>query len=128
MVAPDNPAAAQSPEGQPAHASELAAAQRVGEAIARRRRERVHERLVDALNNPDPSAAVLGCISADLMTVGLRIGSAILRDAGQRPINLDDVEHESPAINLYIRVTKQVAQIEQIQLNRARARSDRPGR
>jgi hypothetical protein len=65
-------------------------------------------------------------VTADLLTVGMRLGGAILKAPGRRSIELDDVDKQTPAVNLLIRTTKQVAQLEQLRIHLARAKSDRP--
>jgi hypothetical protein len=95
------------------------------DSVARRRRERIREHLDQALSDPDPTSAALGCVTADLLTVSTRLGCAILKDSGRHSIDLDDVDQQLPAVNLLIRTTKQVAQIEQLRIQ-LRARSDLP--
>jgi hypothetical protein len=97
-------------------------------SFARRRRQRAREHLDEGLSNPAPLEATLSCINADLMALEMVVAQAILKDTRQRPINLQDVDEQSPAISLLIRVVKQSVQVTQLGLQLERARLDRQQR
>ena len=97
-------------------------------SVPRRRRQRIREHLEEGLSNPAALEATLSCMSADLMTLEMVVGEAILKEARQRPLNLQDVDEQSPAISLLIRVVKQNVQVTQLGLQLARARLDRQQR
>jgi hypothetical protein len=88
------------------------------------RRARIRQHLAAGLLNPSPLEAVLSSINADLMTIEMNVAKAILKDASQRPINLQDVEEQSPAISLLIRLVKQTVQVTQLGMHLSRARTD----
>lgn len=91
-----------------------AQAEPVAPGIASKRLARIHEYLVDALEQVDALQANLGAASSDLMLLGFRMKDAIetaLRDASNP---LGQFNELMPAIESYLKVVRQIDRLAQL--------------
>ena len=93
-------------DGKPPEAVQAEDAVAQAAALTAMRLEKIQEYLRHSLGKVDPLEANLGAVSADLMQMALRLKEAIEADLGAR--QLDHFEKLMPAIDAYLRVTRQI--------------------
>ena len=96
--------------------------------VSKLRLEKIHEYLVELLQQADALQANLGATSSDLMLMGFRLKEAIEQAMADSSAPLGRFEQLMPAIEGYLKVTRQIDRLAQLdrRLTDARAGGGRP--
>ena len=111
-------AAAPSPQDVPAGPPEPS-----GADVAQLRLQRLNQHLVEVLQQPDAMRANLGATANDLLTLGYRLKEAIDRRLSDPSDPLAQFENLTPAIEAYLKVTRQVDRLANLDHQMANAKS-----
>lgn len=79
------------------------------------RQHRIEEQLTQSLALPDPRAAGLGSVGADLMQIELRVSEALTGAMGSGRLSFAELEQYQPAVNMLTKLAKTIAQLIQLQ-------------
>ena len=115
-------AAAPSPQDAPASATEPS-----GADVAQLRLQRIHQHLVEVLQQPDALRANLGATANDLLTLGYRLKEAIDQRLSDPSDPLARFENLTPAIEAYLKITRQVDRLANLDHQMANAKAT-PGK
>ncbi|NQU21149.1 MAG: hypothetical protein HQ567_07685 [Candidatus Nealsonbacteria bacterium] len=97
--------------------------------VSKLRLEKIREYLVESLEQGDALQANLGATSSDLMLMGFRLKEAIEKAMADSSAPLARFEQLMPAIEGYLKVTRQIDRLAQLDRRLTDARSadgDRP--
>ena len=75
------------------------------------RQERIRDYLRSALAMKDPLAANVGAVNSDLMCFGYSLQRAITQALDLTPVALDEFGKLMPAIDAYLRISRQVERL-----------------
>jgi len=85
------------------------------------RLQRIQDHRTEAQDN---LPAALAGLNSDLMEVELYLSAALRRSFTAAPVTTDSIEAQSGAIDLMIRLSKQVAQIANLEMRSMKAKGD----
>ena len=85
------------------------------------RRQRIFEYRMDALGDSRPLHACLAGMNSDLLDFQLHVGEILRQTLATDGASLDEIERHSRSFDLMLRLSKQVAQITQLEM---RSRQD----
>jgi len=96
-----------------ADGEEQATAETVDPAYADRRR-RICQYRMESLENLNPLNACLAGVNSDLLDFELHLGEVLRQTIASGGASLDDIQRHSAAIDMLIRLSKQITQISQL--------------
>jgi hypothetical protein len=82
--------------------------------ITAKRRATIESLLVQALNEPDPMVANLGATSSDLFEMAFHVKQSISASLAQTPNSLEALPNLLPAMEMYLKLTRQSERIAKI--------------
>jgi len=86
------------------------------------RLSRVYEYLTESLKKKDALEANVGSVNCGLMQIAIWLDEAIGQDIAIGPLDVDRLKHLSPAIETYLKVTRQIDRFAQIQIRATESR------
>jgi hypothetical protein len=89
-----------------------------------RRLERVRDYLHESLAKADALAANLGAATSDLMLYSYRLHEAIAAEMAEAPLSLEQLEHLRPAVDAYLRITRQIDRFAHLDLRLSAAQKE----
>lgn len=93
--------------------------------VSKMRLKKIREYLVESLEQADALQANLGATSSDLMLMGFRLKEAIEEAMGDSSNPLGRFERLMPAIEGYLKVTRQIDRLAQLDRRLTDTRADR---
>jgi hypothetical protein len=94
--------------------------------VSKMRLEKINEYLLESLQKVDALQANLGATSSDLMLMGFRLKQAIEQAMGDSMAPLGRFEELMPAIEGYLKVTRQIDRLAQLDRRLTGAHAGRP--
>lgn len=96
--------------------------------VSKLRLEKIHAYLVESLEQADTLQANLGATTSDLMLMGFRLKEAIEKAMADAATPLAQFEQLMPAIEGYLKVTRQIDRLAQLdrRVTDARSAGNRP--
>ena len=91
----------------------------VDEEFQEQRRQRVQQYHVKALAKEDPLRAMLGSLNAGLMEITVALDHGISETLATRPQTLDRIMQRGSAIELLVKLTRQIDRFAQMELRPA---------
>jgi hypothetical protein len=88
-------------------------------AMMAARQQRVDEYEENGLRSPDAMDACLAAVQADLMRVSFKLGPALEQALATPPINGESLRDIAAPLDMYLRVTRQIDRIGQLDLRRS---------
>lgn len=85
------------------------------DAAHERRRRRIFDHRVDAQDDPDTMIACLAGVNSDLMDTELVVAEKLRQGLSENGVSLETIERHAELINLMLRLSKQIAQITQLE-------------
>lgn len=80
------------------------------------RMQRIHDHRVGAYYDPRTTKSLLGFVCADLLVVEAHLGEALRQELTAGPASIEVIEKNRSPIDLMLRLSKQVAQITQVDM------------
>jgi hypothetical protein len=91
------------------------------------RNQRIQDYLVQSLAKGSPLEANLGAVNCDLFSMASHLWQAIAEALQQGPAALEELEYLMPAVEQYLKITKQIDRYAQLAIKLGDATASQPG-
>ena len=91
-----------------------------------RRRQRILDHRLEALENPDTLMACISGVNSDMLDCELKVSEIFRQVIGADGASIDELERHAGLIDLLLRLSKQVTQLSQLELSARRKEKPEP--